>query len=64
MERGFNPLRDNHLGLQILRIVHLVARITDPARGVDIHNVREIDNLHGDMTSKAPGWPALPGRQS
>src|SRR5262249_20944980 len=54
VELCFNALRDNYLGLQILRVVHLVARVTDPARGVDIHYVREIDDLHGDITSKAP----------
>jgi hypothetical protein len=31
---------------QILRVVHLVAGITDPAGRVHIHDMGEVDDLH------------------
>jgi hypothetical protein len=40
-------LCDNALGLEILRIVHLVAGITDPTGGMYVHQVAEIDDFQG-----------------
>jgi hypothetical protein len=42
-----DPLGDDHLGLQILRVIHLVPGIADPAGGMHAHGMREIDDFHG-----------------
>jgi hypothetical protein len=41
-----DTLCDDTHRLQILCVIHLVAGIADPARGMHIHNVREIDDFH------------------
>jgi hypothetical protein len=46
MQGGVDALRHDHLGLQILRIIHLVAGIADPAGRVHIHDMGEIDYFH------------------
>ena len=46
VQRGVDPLRHDHLGLQVLRVIHLVAGITDPAGRVDVHEMGEVDNFH------------------
>ncbi len=46
MERGIDALGDDHLGLQVLRVVHLVAGISDPAGRVHVHDVAHVDDLH------------------
>ena len=46
MERGLDTLRDDHLRLQVLRVIHLVAGVAHPARRMHVHDVREIDDLH------------------
>ncbi len=46
MQRGVDALRHDHLGLQVLRVVHLVARIADPAGGVNVHHMGHIDDFH------------------
>ena len=46
MQRGVDALRDDHLRLQILRVIHLVAGIADPAGRVHVHDVGQIDDLH------------------
>ena len=48
VHRGFDALGDDADRLQVLRVIHLVAGITDPAGGVDAHGVGEIDDLHGN----------------
>jgi hypothetical protein len=47
MERGVDALRDDHLGLQILRVIHLVAGVPDPAGRVQVHQMGHVDDLHG-----------------
>jgi len=49
VHRGFDALRDDHLRLQILRVVHLVPGVADPAGRVDAHGVGEIDDLHAPI---------------
>ena len=51
VHRGLDPLGDDADRLQVLRVIHLVAGITDPAGGVDAHGVGQIDDLHGDCFS-------------
>ena len=46
VQRRVDALCHDHLRLEILRVVHLVAGITDPARRVHIHDMGEIDDLH------------------
>ena len=46
MQRGVDALRHDHLRLQILRVVHLVAGIADPAGRMHVHDVGEIDDFH------------------
>ena len=46
MQRGVDALRHDHLGLQVLRVVHLVAGIADPAGRMHVHDVGEIDDFH------------------
>jgi hypothetical protein len=46
MQRRIDALRYDHLRLEILRVVHLVAGITDPAGRVHIHDMGEVDDLH------------------
>ena len=46
MQRRLDALRDDHLRLQVLRVVHLVAGIADPARRMHVHDVRKVDDLH------------------
>ena len=48
VHRRLDPLRDDALRLQVLRVIHLVARVADPAGRMDAHGVREIDDLHRD----------------
>ena len=48
VQRGVDPLRDDHLGLQVLSVIHLIAGITDPAGRVHIHQMSEIDDFHCD----------------
>ena len=45
VQRGVDALRHDHLGLQVLRIIHLVAGISDPAGRMDVHDVGEIDDF-------------------
>jgi len=51
MQRGIDALRHDHLSLQVLRVVHLVARIADPAGGVDVHHMGHVDDLHVVLAS-------------
>ncbi len=46
MQRGVDALGDDHLRLQVLRVVHLVAGIADPARRMHVHHVTHVDDLH------------------
>ncbi len=46
VQGGVDPLRDNHLALQILRVIHLVAGIADPAGRMHVHDMGEIDDFH------------------
>ena len=46
MQRGIDALRHDHLRLQVLRVVHLVAGVTDPAGRMHVHDVGEIDDFH------------------
>jgi len=46
VQRGVDALRHDHLRLQVLRVVHLVAGIADPAGRVHVHDVGEIDDFH------------------
>ena len=46
VQGGVDALRDDHLGLQVLRVVHLIAGIADPARRMHIHQMTEIDDFH------------------
>ena len=48
VERHVDPLRDDHLGLQVLRVIHLVAGVTDPTWRMHVHQMTEVDDLHGD----------------
>jgi hypothetical protein len=41
-----DPLCNDHFGLQILLVIHFVAGIADPARGMYVHEVTEVDNFH------------------
>ena len=50
MQRGVDALRHDHLGLQILRVIHLVAGVADPAGRMHVHDVGEIDDFHGQLT--------------
>ena len=45
MQGGVDALRHDHLGLQILRVIHLVAGVADPVGGVHVHDVGEIDDF-------------------
>jgi hypothetical protein len=46
VERGVDALRNDHLGLQVLGVIHLVAGISDPAGRMHVHHVTHIDHLH------------------
>ncbi len=46
MQRGVDTLRDDADGLQVLRVIHLVAGIADPAGRMHVHDVGEIDDFH------------------
>ena len=46
VKRGLDPLRDNHLCLQVLRVVHPVTGVSDPARGMHVHHVAHVDHFH------------------
>ncbi len=46
VQRGVDALRHDHLRLQVLRVVHLVAGIADPTGRVNVHDVGEIDDFH------------------
>ncbi len=46
VKRGVDALRHDHLGLQVLRVVHLVAGVTHPARRMHVHHMTHIDDLH------------------
>src|SRR5689334_13120743 len=41
-----DALRDDPYCLQILRVVHLVAGVSDPAGRMHVHDVGEIDDFH------------------
>ena len=41
-----DSLRNDSDRLQILRIVHLVAGVTDPAGRMHVHDVGKIDDFH------------------
>ena len=58
VHRGLDALGDDADGLQVLRVIHLVAGITDPAGGVDAHGVGQIDDLHGAFPACSRGAPA------
>ena len=47
VQRGVDALRHDHLGLQILRIIHLVAGVSDPTGGMHAHGMRQVDDFHG-----------------
>ena len=49
MHRGVDALRDDADGLQVLRVVHLVAGVADPAGRVHVHDVGHVDDLHGGL---------------
>ena len=51
MQRGVDALRDDPHRLQILRVIHFVAGIADPAGRVHVHDVGEIDDLHRVLSS-------------
>src|SRR5437016_14116894 len=46
MQRSVDSLRDDHLGLQVLRVIHLIARIADPARRIHVHHMTHVDEFH------------------
>src|SRR6476646_888887 len=46
MQCRVDALCDDADGLQILRVVHLVAGITDPAGRMHIHDMGKIDDFH------------------
>src|SRR5438874_13304813 len=46
MQRGIDSLRDDHLGLQVLRVIHLIARMAHPARRMHVHHVTHVDDFH------------------
>ena len=46
MQSGVDTLRHDHLGLQILRVIHFVAGVADPAGRVHVHDVGKIDDFH------------------
>jgi hypothetical protein len=46
VQSRIDALGHNHLRLQILRVVHLVAGVADPTGRMHIHNVGEIDDFH------------------
>ena len=56
MHRGVDALRDDADGLQILRVVHLVAGVADPAGRVHVHDVRHVDDLHGGRSPALWRW--------
>ena len=46
VQRGVDALRHDPHGLQVLRVVHLVARVADPAGRVHVHHVSHVDDFH------------------
>src|SRR5260370_9227267 len=41
-----DALRNDHLRLQILRVIHFVAGISDPSGGMHVHHVAHVDDFH------------------
>src|SRR5438105_12990952 len=54
VERGLDTLGRDHLGLQVLRVIHPVAGIADPARRMHVHHMTHIDDFH--CCSRALGF--------
>ena len=46
VKRHVDALRDDHLGLQVLRVIHLVAGIADPTWSVHIHQMSKVQDFH------------------
>ena len=46
MQRRIDALGDDHLCLQVLGVIHLIAGIADPTRRVDVHQMTEVDDFH------------------
>src|SRR5262245_40376899 len=46
VKRGLDTLRHDHLRLQVLRVIHPVAGIADPSRGMHVHDVAHVDYFH------------------
>ena len=55
MQRGVDALRDDADRLQVLRVIHLVAGIADPAGRVHVHDVGQIDDFHRFTFSRSAG---------
>src|SRR5262249_27649324 len=69
VQRSVDALRHDHLSLEVLGVVHLVARIANPAGGVDVHHMGHVDDFHSsgflaiaarscspDGAQRHPGW--------
>ena len=46
VQRGLDALGDDHLRLQVLRVIELVAGVADPAGRVHVHDMGEVDDFH------------------
>src|SRR5262252_11018640 len=46
VKRRIDALRNDHLRLQILRVIHFVAGISDPSRGMHVHHMAHVDDFH------------------
>ena len=47
VQGGVDALRHDPHGLQVLRVIHLVAGVSHPARRMHVHDVAHVDDFHG-----------------
>ena len=47
VQRRVDALGHDPHGLQVLRVIHLVAGVADPARRMHVHDMAHVDDFHG-----------------